>query len=546
MNAKNNFRLPVPRLFLLPLTFILIVSLACNLPGLVRPNPTATPTPSVQTPIPTSQPSPTSRPPANLPPTLVEATPLSGSEIALKAPIVLAFNQSMNKSSVEGALQGQPTLSGKITWIDDLTLSFTPDQALLPATKVSLTINTTAKAANGLALSEPVTIQYTTAEPLRLVDSLPSDGVTDAAPSSAVVATFNQPVVPLGSENNSDPQAFTLQPSVPGHGEWINTSTYIYYPEPALGGGTTYTVQLNSSLTSTNGTTLADGTKASWSFTTATPRVDSVDPAAPTKLKLDGPIVINFNITMDSASVESNFSLKNPTGNSVPGKFTWNDSKTSLTFVPDNLLARSTNYTLSLNGQAQAFGGVSLGSDYTDQLQTYSSLSILQTDPAQGETMQSYGGGFGTLTITFDNPIKTGNLSQPGRTLATPAAAPPQAPASPRMAEGSAPDRRPRNTSTCRIPRSSKRLECAESGPTTSVLSLRARSLPVMGRAWGSNGVIRTRSPSASNGGCCAASGRRSRSIAQAAKKLVRVRVTVLPAGGIRLADRRPSNCSAL
>ncbi len=411
MKTTNTPSHPFQRLFLLPLTFLIIVSMACNLPGLVRPRPTSTPTASVQTPIPTSAPTPTARPPVNLPPTLVEASPLPGSEIALKAPIVLAFNQAMDQASVESALKGQPTLSGKITWIDDATLSFTPDQSLLPATKVSLTINNTAKAANGLALAEPVTVNYTTAEPLSLIDSLPVDGVTDAAPTSAVVASFNQPVVPLGAEDNTIPAAFSLQPSASGRGQWLNTSTYIFYPDPVLAAGTDYTVQLNPDLVSTNGTTFADGTATSWSFTTALPAVDSVVPAAPANLRLDGPIIINFNISMDPASVESNFSLKDPSGNPVSGQFSWDAAKTSLTFTPDSLLTRATTYTLLLNGQTQAYGGAPLENDYSDQLQTYSSLAVVATDPPSGGPMESYGSGYGTVSVFFNSPLKSVNLS---------------------------------------------------------------------------------------------------------------------------------------
>jgi uncharacterized protein YfaS (alpha-2-macroglobulin family) len=414
MKNERSPKHSVSRRFLTPLTVLVIISMAaCNLPGMVRPLPTASPTPSVLTPIPTAAATPTSRPKVDLPPALVEASPLPGSEIALKAPLVLAFNQPMDQASVEGALQGQPTLSGKITWSDSSTLQFTPDQPLLPATKVSLTINTNARAANGLAFTAPVTINYTTAEPLSLTQSLPEDGTQDAAPTSAIVVAFNRPVVALGAEAANNPAAFSLTPPAAGHGEWLNTSTYIYYPDPGLAGATSYKVQLNSSLVSTEGAPLDQTSKTSWSFKTTSPKVDSVEPVAPARLALDGPVVVNFNIAMDPASMASNFTLKDSTGNPVAGKTTWNDSHTSLTFKPDALLARATHYTLTLSGQAQAFGGAPLGRDFSVTFQTYPNFSVISTTPARGQVLENNTtGGFGVVSVIFSSPLKSDSLGQ--------------------------------------------------------------------------------------------------------------------------------------
>ena len=43
-------------------------------------------------------------------------------------------------------------------------------------------------------------------------------------------------MVALGADPAAHPPAFTIEPSVAGRGEWINTSTYIFYPEPAMAG----------------------------------------------------------------------------------------------------------------------------------------------------------------------------------------------------------------------------------------------------------------------------------------------------------------------
>jgi hypothetical protein len=73
------------------------------------------------------------------------------------------------------------------------------------------------------------------------------------------------------------PAAFELQPAASGSGEWLNTSTYIFYPDPGLQGGTAYTVQINSELTGADGAPLESA--ESWSFTTAYPQLVSMQPA---------------------------------------------------------------------------------------------------------------------------------------------------------------------------------------------------------------------------------------------------------------------------
>ena len=173
--------------------------------------------------------------PQTLPPALVETDPLPGAQIALKNPITFYFNQPMQRTSVEAALTGEPALSGSFSWQDDSTVTFTPDKPLLPGTSQVINIGTNAQSAKGMALLRPISLSYSTSPYLTLVQSLPAADSTDVDPTSAVVAAFNQPVVALGADPASLPAGFTLTPSAQGKGEWINTSTYIFYPATSPG-----------------------------------------------------------------------------------------------------------------------------------------------------------------------------------------------------------------------------------------------------------------------------------------------------------------------
>ncbi|MDP2989102.1 MAG: hypothetical protein Q8O57_00855, partial [Kiritimatiellota bacterium] len=107
----------------------LVTALACNVPGgLPFLAPTAAPTQTPLQPTATLPPTPIPTPAPAQPPVLVETQPLPQGELLTQGPLILTFNQAMERASVEGALQGQPALSGKFEWVDDNTVKFLPDK----------------------------------------------------------------------------------------------------------------------------------------------------------------------------------------------------------------------------------------------------------------------------------------------------------------------------------------------------------------------------------------------------------------------------------
>jgi hypothetical protein len=157
MSPQKNKIIP-----LLATAFFLltVISLACNLPAGLQEQFFGSETTATATPAPTFTPQP-------LPPTIVETDPPEGSTIIVGGPITLYFNQKMDQASVEGALSGDPELAGSLNWIDPATLVYTPEQPLLPNTILVLHMDTTAKAANGLAFTEPVQIDFFTPDTLK-------------------------------------------------------------------------------------------------------------------------------------------------------------------------------------------------------------------------------------------------------------------------------------------------------------------------------------------------------------------------------------------
>jgi hypothetical protein len=201
-------------LLLIVFNLLLVVSLACSLPGMFRPSPTSTPTVEPTGSVPVSEVTAPQPPAEPLPPALVETYPPPGAELPLSGPITLYFNQPMDTASVEGALSGQPNLSGHFNWQGNTKVSFTPDAPFLPGSDMALRLDSTARSQQGMALLNPLTLTYRTVGFLELAQVLPEAGSMEVNPTSAVVASFNRPVVPLGAGSTPDgsnlPPAFTI------------------------------------------------------------------------------------------------------------------------------------------------------------------------------------------------------------------------------------------------------------------------------------------------------------------------------------------------
>ncbi|MFN8426101.1 MAG: Ig-like domain-containing protein [Anaerolineales bacterium] len=313
------------------------------------------------------------------PPALVETDPPLDSVIGYLSPITFYFNQPMNPSTVESAFSGLP--AGAYVWKDASTLFYTPAQPYPPNSKLKITIGSSIQSATGFGIDEPIELSFTVSDLLRATNRLPKSGATDSDVNAAIVASFNQPVVPLGDSENP-PSAFNVQPSVAGRGEWINTSTYIFYPESAMSGGTEYTVSLNPGLKTVAGVPLDGSGENAWKFVTANPRVVTLDPTADKPIGPDAKITLTFNQPMDAESVQSNFLLSGVNG-PVSGSFAWNNEGTELIFTPDNDLARGVGYLLKVDADAQSSGGATLGKEFGAALNVYPDFAVTKATPYQ-------------------------------------------------------------------------------------------------------------------------------------------------------------------
>jgi uncharacterized protein YfaS (alpha-2-macroglobulin family) len=396
---------------------LLGVTLACGMPRTSQP---VTQTPILSKPVENlagEEPLALTRPPSPtatsqpLPPTLVEVDPPPGSVFPLQGSLTLFFNQPMDRPSVEIALTGQPALAGRFDWVDDTTVTFELDAPFLPDTDLTFNLSTSALSTTGLFLQEPVEINYHTASPLKALQVLPEPDSQEVDLATAVVVTFNQPIVSFDIDPGLLPEAFSVDPASPGLGKWVNTSTYIFYPDPALAGGTNYTVQLNPELRSTAGGPFVgrevfETSPFEWSFRTALPHLVSLLPGdGATAVRLDSTFRVEFSQPMEADSVEDNFSVYGPDQHAIAGEYGWSEDFTTLSFTPTQLLARNTSYNVILLGASRALGGTPLSIDYVARVSTVPALRITYTEPANGGSQPHYS----ALAVHFNGPAELDN-----------------------------------------------------------------------------------------------------------------------------------------
>lgn len=391
------------------LALLVLLTSACQITFGPRPGPQATRTPTPAGPTTTPLPLP--------PPRLLERTPAPGAEQPLEAPLTFTFDQPMDPASVEAALVISPTVAGTLDWLDARTLTFTPKGGLARATRYQVIIQPGARSAAGTPLAEPLRFDFSTVGYLAVSEVQPAPGTQDLSPETRVTVVFNRPVVPLTAIQNQAglPQPLTFEPPVSGQGEWLNTSIYVFRPEPGFQPATAYTARVSAALQDTLGNPLAEDYV--WTFSTFRPKVQEFRPRD--KFRYVGPtatITVTFNQPVDHASAEAAFSLK--TGDTaLAGTFRWSGGREitdteTLVFVPNAPLPRNSRFQALVAAGVRARAGspeVGMAKDLTWSFQTVNDPGILSFYPADGATDVDV---YGDVVINFASPMATDVFTQ--------------------------------------------------------------------------------------------------------------------------------------
>ncbi len=391
--------------------------------------PTNTPTPS-----PTPQP---------IAPIVVRTAPERSEEQALDAPLEIAFDQPMDRDSVERAFAIEPgaSVDGAFEWVDDRTMRFALDDGFERGQRYKVRVIESAKSRAGLAMQRPFELRFSAVGFLEVTNVTPADEATEILPDTVVTVLFNRPVVPLNAIEDAAglPDPLTFVPPVRGQGEWLNTSIYQFTPdgdgfEPA----TEYAARISAGLADALGNAeLEDDFE--WTFSTVMPAVIASLPEEADIYVAPNPIIkLAFNQPMDRPSVEENFRLISDAGDEViSGEFVWIDGGLdqptgeddfdgyydykyaegqgpavvgveTMAFIPDITLEFDTIYWVELpQGTKGKISNAETQRDFSTTFAVTPYPAVASTFPEDGD---EFADPWQSLQVTFNAPMNPDTL----------------------------------------------------------------------------------------------------------------------------------------
>ncbi len=196
---------------------------------------------------------------AGAPPLVLAYQPAPGVEAQPAGPVALTFDRPMDRSSVEQAFtlaaSDGAAVAGQFAWTSGSVVQFQPTQPLARSSAYQVNLDAAAMDADGIPLNNAFSFRFNTVTPLQVSQVFPAADTTDVDPGARITVMFNRPVVPLSiaEDQSSLPQPLTISPAATGKGEWLNTSVYVFQPDPPLKTGAKYTLTVNQGLQDASG-----------------------------------------------------------------------------------------------------------------------------------------------------------------------------------------------------------------------------------------------------------------------------------------------------
>lgn len=186
---------------------------------------------------------------------LVEKFEPSGRSLTPTEPLLITFEQDMDRESVESALSFSPEFDYELNWQSDRVLEIKPKTEYAKDTSYKMMIAAGAKTKIGGVLEEESEFNFATIGVVKVLGFSPASGAVRVGRGTQVRVTFDHQVDQASAQN-----AFT---SNLGGGSFAwEGNTMIFFPAAPLGFSTTYTVTINPGVNSNQG---GDPSKESFS-----------------------------------------------------------------------------------------------------------------------------------------------------------------------------------------------------------------------------------------------------------------------------------------
>ncbi|OGH87631.1 MAG: hypothetical protein A3J93_03875 [Candidatus Magasanikbacteria bacterium RIFOXYC2_FULL_42_28] len=184
-----------------------------------------------------------------------------GAGARVDLPIKIVFEEPMNQASVAEKFSLSPTTTGKISWEDEKTFVFLPDQILEKGADYRINFLSGIEDGSGGKTRQDIVLNFSTAGKVKILSTYPKSGATGLSPDLAgVVINFDQEVDHVSAENY-----FSIFPNVRGSFSWNGDKLTFSFKTP-LAYATKYTVSFKKGIKAVYGLELDQD--YAYSFTT--------------------------------------------------------------------------------------------------------------------------------------------------------------------------------------------------------------------------------------------------------------------------------------
>jgi RHS repeat-associated protein len=366
-------------------------------------------------------------------PQVLGMSPANGATaVPQNAVIVLEFSKPLNVITVSSGLQvqsGGQQVPGAIALSNsNQQVTFTPQGGLAANTTYTIVTTSQITDVGGLALANPGSFSFTTSA----VTDTTTPSVTSVSPSNYesgvpinafVQVRFSKPVDPWTVTPSAFQITFGTNETLTGT---VSASTdgltATFTPSGPLNSFTTYYLLVTGGITDVEGHPLSyfGSNFTTGSVTDASaPTVLTVSPAngtnsVPVNVRVD----LLMSAPVSAASVGSSALVVASGGTSVPGTISVSSNGTVVTFVPTNLLAVSTTYSLTASGFVDQAGNavVPFTSSFTTGTSGTANTTlptVVSVSPLNYATSVSVNG---PVVLTFNeaiDPTSVNNVTVP-------------------------------------------------------------------------------------------------------------------------------------
>ena len=363
------------------------------------------------------------------PAVLVSSVPSSGStDVSIDSTVSVIFNKGIDETTIDGNYTLKDSDDNTVAGCsycytpDSKSITITPGSDLAYNKQYTLTLTTDIADIDGLNLTNPITVNFRTAEEPDTIDpevdtgtASPAHNATNVALNTTIkirfienrdldVSTLNSTNMPVKDESNI---------TVPGTYSYNSSLKEVTFtPENSLDDNHTYSVTCTTNIKDTSGNSLVS--QYSWSFKTAVvpPSVASTLPAnAATNVAIDSAINIVFNKAMNAATINTtNITVNGGAGN-IAGTVTYNSSNNTAVFTPSAVMNYSTDHTVTVSLNVEDTKGSKMTGNHSFTFRSAADTVapvISSYTPVSNATNVSVDG---TVTVTFSKSIDESTIT---------------------------------------------------------------------------------------------------------------------------------------